>query len=195
MRTGSVCLRMTRILACLIALLLCGAAATPVRALQSPASTAATTTASPEVQEFQKIEDAWSKAINERDEYGLELVLSPLLVEVSAAGEISTRDQRVADLLSSTDKTLHLEQRVITVRMLGDVAVANGTYVLHHQVDNKPAEEKGVFTHVFQRSHGRWMCINAQQTAVRTDSTEKGKKEHASHFHLPGILSPDSKKH
>jgi hypothetical protein len=74
------------------------------------------------------------------------------------------------------------------------VAVVNGTYVLSHQVDNQPVEEKGVFTHVFQRSHGRWMCIDAQRTAVRTDSTEKSRKEHESHFHLPGILSPGSKK-
>ena len=36
-------------------------------------------------------------------------------------------------LISDEDKTLHLEQKVITVRMLGDTAVANGTYVLHHK--------------------------------------------------------------
>ncbi|HEV2214428.1 MAG TPA: nuclear transport factor 2 family protein, partial [Terracidiphilus sp.] len=106
-------------------------------------------------------------------------------VDVSSTGDIATRDQRVADLISNSDKTLHLERRVITVRMLGDVAVANGTYALHHLVGNKPVDEKGVFTHVFQRSRGRWMCVNSQQTAVRTDSPEKAKKEHASHFHLP----------
>ncbi|HEU5457351.1 MAG TPA: nuclear transport factor 2 family protein [Terracidiphilus sp.] len=143
------------------------------------------TTSAPEVQEFQKIENGWSNAINSRDQYALELVLSPLLVDVSSSGDIATRDQRIANLISNSDKTLHLERRVITVRMLGDVAVVNGTYVLHHQVDNKPVEEKGVFTHVFQRSRGRWMCVNAQQTAVLKDSPEKGKKAHESRFHLP----------
>lgn len=143
------------------------------------------TTAPTQVLEFQKVEDGWSNAINDRDQYALELVLSPLLVDVSSTGDIATRDQRVADLISNSDKTLHLERRVITVRMLGDVAVVNGTYDLHHLVNNKPVDEKGVFTHVFQRSRGRWMCVNSQQTAVRTDSPEKAKKEHSSHFHLP----------
>ncbi|MGB6973869.1 MAG: nuclear transport factor 2 family protein [Terracidiphilus sp.] len=184
---------MMRMLACLVAFLLC-VAAMPLRALESPAPTAAATTASPEVAEFQKIEDAWSNAINERDQYGLDLVLSPLLVDVSASGDISTRDQKVADLLSSSDKVLHMEQRVIAVRMLGDVAVANGTYVLHHQTKDAPVDEKGVFTHVFQRSHGRWMCINAQRTTVRTESTGKSRTEHESHFHLSSILSPGKKK-
>jgi ketosteroid isomerase-like protein len=186
-------LRTKRILSCLIAPLLCAAAAMPLGAQQSPASTSVATTASAEVAEFQKIENGWSNAINDRDQYALELALSPLLVDVSATGDISTRDQRVADLLSNSDKTLNLDQRVITVRMLGDVAVVNGTYSLHHMVDSKALDEKGVFTHVYQRSHGRWMCINAQRTAVRTDSPEKSKKEHESHFHLPAILSPGSK--
>jgi len=41
---------------------------------------------SPEIREFQKIENTWSSAINERDQYSLELVLSPLFVDVSAVG-------------------------------------------------------------------------------------------------------------
>lgn len=185
-------MRSTRISAFLIAFSLCCVAL--LRAQQPAAPAAATTTASAEIQQFQKIENGWSNAINDRDEYALELVLSPLLVDVSSTGEMATRDQRVADLLSNNDKSLHLDQRVMTVRMLGDVAVVNGDYALHHQADNKPVDEKGVFTHVFQRSHGRWMCIDAQRTAVPTSRTEKSRKEHESHFHLPGILSPESKK-
>ncbi len=38
---------------------------------------------------------------------------------------------------------MHLEQRVITVRLLGDTAVANGTYVLHHKVGRGQVDEKG----------------------------------------------------
>ena len=185
---------MNRVFTCFAALLLCCTAISSSHAQQTPSHSAVTSTASPEVTEFQKIDNAWSNAINKRDQYGLELVLSPLLVDVSSKGDISTRDQRVAELLSNNDKSLYLEQRVITVRMLGDVAVANGTYLLRHQVDDKPVDEHGVFTQVFQRSHGRWMCINAQRTVVRTDSDEKQKRPHESHFHLPAIFSPDSTK-
>jgi len=148
---------------------------------------AATSAESPEVREFQKIEETWSSAINDRDQYGLELVLSPLLVDVSASGDITTRNQQVASIITGEDKTLHLEQRVITVRMLGDIAIANGTYSLHHKVPAGPVDEKGVFTHVFERTRGGWLCINSQRTVLREDTTVKPKKRTDAElpFHIP----------
>ncbi len=153
----------------------------------TPSKLAVTSTASPEVGEFQKIEDSWSNAVNNRDQYGLELVLSPLFVDVSASGDISTRNQQLADLISSEDKTLHLDQQVVAVRMLGDIAVANGTYVLHHKPASGPANEKGVFTHVFQRVRGGWVCVNSQRTMVRSEASGKSKKQSAADqpFHIP----------
>lgn len=162
----------------------------PFRAQDSAPAVArppATSAASPEVGEFQKIEDTWSNAINQRDQYGLELVLSPLFVDVSAVGDVTTRNQQVATLLSGEDKTMHMDQKVITVRLLGDVAVANGTYVLHHKVNAGQVDEKGVFTQVFQRVRGGWMCINSQRTVLREDSNVKAKKQSNAElpFHFP----------
>jgi ketosteroid isomerase-like protein len=180
---------MTRIAFCFSALLLsCAAFAQSPGHDPAPVPTAVTTTASPEVLEFQKIEDSWSNAVNMRDQYGLELVLSPLFLDVSAEGNITTRDQQVADMISSDDKTLHLEQRVITVRMLGDIAVANGTYVLHHKVNSGPVDEKGVFTQVFERVHGKWMCVNSQRTLLREEEKGKHSKKQSNAelpFHIP----------
>jgi ketosteroid isomerase-like protein len=167
---------------------------------QSPVATATSTpiavtsTTSTEVSDFQKIEDSWSNAINMRDQYGLELVLSPLFVDVSASGDITTRNQQLANLIGGEDKTLHLDQKVITVRMLGDTAVANGTYVLHHKAaSGSPVDEKGVFTHVFERLRGGWSCINSQRTSLRTDATTKGKKQSNAElpFHLPLFTKSD----
>jgi len=151
---------------------------------------------SPEVQQFQKIEDSWANALNQRDQYGMELVLSPLFLDVAASGDITTRNQQIASLISGDDKTLHLEQRVITVRMLGDIAVANGTYVLHHKVGSGQQEERGVFTHVFERVRNGWVCINSQRTALRSDAPSgKGKKSTSSTaempFHIPLFSKSD----
>jgi len=187
-----VCVRMTRFLACFSVLLLCSVAVgqTPAAATtQSPATTAE----SPEVSEFQKIEDTWSSAVNQRDQYSLELVLSPLFVDVAATGDITTRNQQVANLITGEDKTMHLAQRVITVRMLGDIAVANGTYVLHHKVNSAQLDEKGVFTHVFERVRGGWLCINSQRTVLREDSNAKTKRQSNAEmpFHIPLFTRSD----
>ena len=173
-------------------------------AAQSPASNAAsvppadkpgvTETVSPEILEFQKIEDSWSDAVNRRDQYSLELVLSPLYVDVSASGDVTTRNRQVALVISGDDKTLYLTQKVITVRMLGDIAVANGTYDLHHKAGSSQVDEKGIFTQVFERVHGGWLCINSQRTLLRQDASSK-KRESApeSPFHLPNPFSRSEK--
>jgi len=146
-----------------------------------------TSTVSPEIAQFQKIEDNWSDAVNRRDQYGLELVLSPLFVDVAATGDVTTRNQQVALVLSSEDKTVYLTQKVVTVRMLGDIAVANGTYTLHHKVNGTPVDEKGVFTHVYERVRNGWLCINSQRTFLRQDnSNKKSRPTTASEpFHIP----------
>jgi len=144
--------------------------------------------------QFQKIENNWSDAVNKHDQYGLELVLSPLFVDVSAQGDVTTRNQQVVQVISGEDKTLSLSQKVITVRMLGDVAVVNGTYSLHHKTGNTPVDEKGVFTHVFQRVRNGWLCINSQRTVLRQDSNgPKAKKPStaAEPFHIPLFSKSD----
>ena len=152
-----------------------------------------TETISPEILQFQKIEDSWSDAVNRRDQYSLELVLSPLYVDVSASGDVTTRNQQVAQVLSSDDKSLYLTQKVVTVRMLGDIAVANGTYDLHHKVGSGQVDEKGIFTQVFERVHGGWLCINSQRTLLRQDSAKKKEAAPESPFHLPNPFSRGEK--
>jgi ketosteroid isomerase-like protein len=184
-------LRMTRFTACFVAVLLSCFVAVAQNPAPAPVSTPAqpnvTSAESPEVREFQKIEDAWSTAVNQRDQYGLELVLSPLFVDVSASGDITTRNQQLAQVITGEDKTLHYDQRVITVRLLGDIAVANGTYVMRHKSGSAQVDEKGVFTHVFERLHGGWVCINSQRTVLREDSNAKPKKPSNAElpFHIP----------
>jgi ketosteroid isomerase-like protein len=160
----------------------------------SPTAPAVTTTEGATVSQFQKVEDAWSDAVNRKDQYGLELVLSPLLVDVSASGDITTRNQQLVQVMNNEDKTLNLQQKVITVRLLGDIAVANGTYTLRHKVNSSEVEEKGVFTHVFERVRNGWLCTNSQRTVLRTDSNAKaGKKQSTAQepFHIPFFSKGD----
>jgi hypothetical protein len=77
--------------------------------------------------------------------------------------------------------------------MLGDIAVANGTYVLHHNVASGPIEEKGVFTHVFERNRTGWICVNSQRTVLREESPTSKKKKSESElpFHIPLFSKSD----
>ncbi|HEY9126515.1 MAG TPA: nuclear transport factor 2 family protein, partial [Acidobacteriaceae bacterium] len=141
--------------------------------------------------------------------YGLELVLSPLFVNVASNGDVTTRNQQIVSLINDSDKTAATDMHVVTVRVLGDVAVANGTYSFTHRVDSKELVEKGIFTHVFQRQHGNWVCVNAQRTLLKEEAPGKAARSKSKSnsqaelpFHIPlftkeknnGPTTPDSPK-
>ncbi len=191
---------MNRLFSCLTVVLLASgfaAAQNPESGATAPESPVATepgvtTTVAPEVAQFQKIEDAWSDAVNKRDQYALELVLSPLFVDISAQGDVTTRNQQVVQVINGQDKSLSLTQKVITVRTLGDIAVANGTYTLHHKAGSAEIDEKGIFTHVFERVRGGWVCINSQRTVLRQENSKQRKQSAPdSPFHIPFLTKGD----
>ncbi len=185
--------RLNRFFACSLAVLLTsGVAAAQSSHTGSPGITRAalydiTTTKDPNVVQFQKIEDAWSTALNQRNQYTLENVLSSKFVNVSAAGSISNLNDQVARMLSNDDKTYFLTQKVASVRMLGDTAVVSGTYMLHHRAGSLEVNDRGVFTHIYQRTNGRWQCIDSQRTLIQPPSAIKQKHESAAGaaFHFP----------
>ena len=147
----------------------------------------------PEIVQFQKLEDQWSDAVAKHDQYSLELLMSPILVNISATGEVTTRNQQIAQLFEKGGSQLiSMEQRVVNVRTFEDMAVVDGTYIIKWKINGQVREERGIFTHVFQHARGSWVCVHAQRTAVleRADEKQKSaaKKSNAElPFHVPLI--------
>ena len=84
-----------------------------------------------QVQQFQHIEDSWSEAYVKKDQYAMELLLSPSFVDISGPGVVMTRNQYIAEMFShTTGDLLSMEQRAVNVRVLGDIALVEGTYVV-----------------------------------------------------------------
>ncbi|MHB1023010.1 MAG: nuclear transport factor 2 family protein [Acidobacteriaceae bacterium] len=142
---------------------------------QDAASTAAAP--SPQVAEFQQIEDKWSDALETKNQYELELTISPTFVGISGSGVVTNHDQEVANMFVKGAPAQTLTQKVADARVLGDIAIDNGTYVLSTKAGKGVVEEKGVFTHVFQRGPNGWLCINAQRTIVVNQAIAKAKLE------------------
>jgi hypothetical protein len=117
-------------------------------------------------QKFQQIEDRWSAAINKRDQYLLELVLSPELVDISATGDVTTRNQQISSLFQKSAESRSLDQRVVRVRVLENLAVVTGSYTEQLRVNDKAVQQKGVFTHIYQNIRGNWLCVNSHRTAT-----------------------------
>ena len=146
----------------------------------------------PEVTQFQKLEDQWSDAVAKRDQYDLELLMSPILVNISSTGEVTTRNQQIAQLYEKSGPQLvSMEQRVVNVRTFEDMALVDGTYIMKWKIDGQIREERGIFTHVYQHVRNNWVCVHAQRTAVvekggdqKTKSASK-KTNAELPFHIP----------
>lgn len=129
----------------------------------------------PVVQQFQKTEDSWSIALVNKDQYALENLFAPTFIDISAAAAVSTRNQAIADALAGLPEPLiSVEQKVVNVRVVSDVAIVEGTYVLRLKEGEHTRDERGIFTHVYQRLRNTWSCVSAQRTAV-VDQLEGGK--------------------
>jgi hypothetical protein len=139
----------------------------------------------PDKQAFQQIEDRWSQAIEKRDQYALELVLSPELIDISAVGDQTTRDQQIAMLFEKDAEPLSLDRRVTNVRTFGELAVVIGSYDEQLRVNGKPVRQTGIFTHIYHHERGNWLCVNAQRAPDLESVPEKArgaaKRNHAEH--------------
>jgi hypothetical protein len=136
-----------------------------------------TTAAPPAFREMQQVEDRWAEAVTKRDQYGLELVLAPEFIGISASGDVATRNQQIAHLLVKNSGPDSLEQKVVSVRFVGDVAIVNGTYVMSWKGEKGPVLEKGIFSHVFEHVRNTWLCLNSQRTVVAEEAKGAAARE------------------
>jgi ketosteroid isomerase-like protein len=175
-----------------MAVLVCAVCGAPGMARAQQAESAAPNQAQqpPAVKEFQALEDQWSNAVVKNDQYTMEFLLSPVYVDISAAGDVTTRNQLIADLYDKGAEPVSMQQRVVSVREFGDTAIVSGTYIVKYRANGGMKEERGIFTHVYNRSERHWACVNAQRTAVvelaanKQKSTQK-KSEADEPFHIP----------
>jgi hypothetical protein len=147
----------------------------------------------PLVSEFQKIEDQWSISLTKQDQFTLETIESPTFVDISSTGEVRTRDQVVAAMFEKgVPQVTLMEQRVVNVRIVEDIAIVDGTYIEKTKLNGITQEQRGIFTHIYRHEREVWKCVQSQRTALLA-SAESGKKNKQSEkgstaaepFHIP----------
>lgn len=135
--------------------------------VQQPAMAQQESQQGAQIATFQKIEDQWSTALVNHDQFTLETILAPDFVNISSTGETTTRNQQVAAMFESgAARAQTMRQQVDTVRIIEDVAIVNGTYDETTKLNGIERAEQGVFSHIYQRVRGVWKCVQSQRTAV-----------------------------
>jgi Domain of unknown function (DUF4440) len=129
-----------------------------------------TTETPPAFRELQQVEDRWDDAVAKRDQYQMELVLAPEFIGISASGDVTTRNQQIARIVLENAEPETLQQKVVSVRFVGEVAIVNGTYIMTWKGETAPILEKGIFSHVFAHVRSTWLCLNSQRTVVAEEN-------------------------
>ena len=129
----------------------------------------------PKSASFRRLRTTGPIAINSRDQYGLELVLSPAVCRrlrhrrhhhaQPAGGPGDHRRRQDAAPGPAGHHRAHAGRHRRGQRHLR--AAPQGR--------SGPVDEKGVFTHVFERVHGGWVCINSQRTSLREDDERQAR--------------------
>lgn len=127
---------------------------------------------------FQKLEDKWSRAVVNPNQYTMDLLLAPSFVNISPSGDIETRDEYIAFMFAKGEtEPYSMVQKVTSVRRFGDMAIVNGTYAFKISVNGMPHAEQGVFTHVFEKTPSGWRCVNSQRTNIPESKPAKAHKK------------------
>ena len=128
------------------------------------------------IQGFQRLENTWSQAIDNRDQYALELLLAPDFLNIGTGGEITTRNLQIAQLLQKHGTPPSIRQRVVNVRAYGNITIVVGTFIEESRDGKETLEHAGVFTHVYQQVRGKWHCVNAHWTALQTTPETRNRR-------------------
>ena len=92
---------------------------------------------------MQTVEDSWDGAVTKHDQFAMENLLARDYVGISAEGDVTTRNQQISHLFVAGAAPLSLKQTVIGARVVGDLAIVNGTYVMEWQGRDRSAEGGG----------------------------------------------------
>ena len=139
---------------------------TPSSVVANGAS-AAKTGMSPQESAVRAAMEQYKQAVLDRDIPLLQRIWSDDYTFINPNGGIANIAQRIANLTSgNTNLDVIDNEREITVRIYGDMAVVQNLSTLHGQFNGVPVDTHLRGTFVWVRRDGRWRLVTNQLTAV-----------------------------
>lgn len=113
------------------------------------------------------MERLWNEAQVSRDAHALEAMIGPHFVNTEYDGEVSDRDQFLADIKDPQFNLTTLSIGDTQVNMYGDSAVVVGTYRTKGTYQGRSYEHVGRFTDTWVYAEGRWQCVASHTSLLK----------------------------
>jgi ketosteroid isomerase-like protein len=120
---------------------------------------------------LKQLERDWAVAIKAGDGEQVGRILGDDWVEVSNDGRKLTKEQLIAGVKSGRVKVESIEFGPMDVKVLGDVAVVQGSHVEKSTANGQRISGEVVWMDVFANRDGNWVVVRSQSAArVEVDS-------------------------
>jgi ketosteroid isomerase-like protein len=112
------------------------------------------------------LENAWARAVKQKDISALQMMLVPELVYVDYDGTLMNKAEYLSRVQSPNLRPQRIVNESVSVRIYGAAAVASGVYRENGEKDGKPYVLRERFTDTWVRRDESWMCVSSDSTLI-----------------------------
>ena len=123
--------------------------------------------ASADAEALKQLEVDWSNAQKAGDVDKLSQIVADDWAGIGADGSKSTKKSFLADVKSGSNKLESFEMGPMDVKMLGNIAVVQGTDTEKSANKGKDTSGKWAWMDVFVKRNGQWVAVRSQSAKVQ----------------------------
>lgn len=124
-------------------------------------------TASADADALKQLERGWSEAQKSVDIDKLNQIIADDWAGIGSDGSRETKRQLLADVKSGANKLESFEIGPMDVKMLGNIAVVQGSDTEKSSNKGKDTSGKWAWTDVFVKRGGKWQAVRSQSAKVQ----------------------------
>lgn len=117
------------------------------------------------VEALKELEREWAVAIKAGDGEHIGRILGDDWIEVSNDGKKLTKGQLIAGVKSGRVKVESIDFGPLDVKLLGDVAVVQGSHVENSTANGQRTRGEVVWMDVFANRDGKWVVVRSESAA------------------------------
>jgi uncharacterized protein (TIGR02246 family) len=114
-----------------------------------------------------QLERDWADAMKAGDADKVAQVLADDWMAIGYDGSKATKKSLVADVKSGKDKAESVDFGPMDVKVLGNVAIVQGSDTEKSVSNGKDSSGKWVWTDVFVKRDGKWLAVRSQNAMVK----------------------------
>jgi ketosteroid isomerase-like protein len=118
-------------------------------------------------QSLKQLEQDWSDAMKAADTDKLGAIVADDWVGIAYDGKMITKKSIMAEVKAGKDKTDSIEMGPMDVKVIGNVAVVQGSDTEKSSMDGKDTSGKWVWMDVFVKRDGKWVAVRSQSAMVK----------------------------